>query len=95
MFEMLILGATGAGLYATFMQTRRFVTDRLRFVDAAQRNSAPWIAGIGATLVATPIFAGLLAFLPAIGGLTALAFGVTIGAAVRSGQKQVKLLTRG
>ena len=95
MFEMLILGATGAGLYATYMQTRRFVSDRLRFVDAAQRHSALWLAGIVATLLATPLFAGLLAFLPAIGGLTALAFGITVGAGVKSGQKQVKLLNRG
>lgn len=91
----LVLGGTGAGLYATFVKTRQFVRERLRFVDAAQRPSAPWIAGIGAWLVSIPIFGGLLAFLPAVGGLTAIAVGVTVGAAVRSGQKQVKLLTRG
>ncbi len=92
---MMVLGGTGAGLYATYVKTRSFVRERLRFVDVAQRPSAPWIAGIGAGLVALPIFGGLLAFLPAVGGATALALGVTVGAAVRSGQKQVKLLTRG
>lgn len=92
---MLVLGGTGAGLYATYLKTRQFVRERLRFVDAAQRPSAPWIAGIAIGLAALPLFGGLLAFLPAVGGATALALGVTVGAAVRSGQKQVKLLTRG
>jgi hypothetical protein len=92
---MLILGGTGAGLYATFVKTRQFVRERLRFVDAAQRPSAPWIAGAATGLAAWPVFGILLAFLPAVGAATAVALGVTVGAAVRSGQKQVKLLTRG
>jgi hypothetical protein len=88
---MLVLGGTGAGLYATYIKTRNFVKQRLRFVDAAQRPMAPWVAGVGATIIASPV----VAFLPLVGGLTAVAFGVTVGAAVRSGQKQVKLLNRG
>lgn len=95
MIEMLILGATGAGLWATFVRTRDYVRGRLRFVDAAQRPSAPWIAGIGGTLLAAPVFGALLAWLPAVGGMTAVAFGVTVGVAVRSGQKRVRLLPRG
>jgi hypothetical protein len=67
----------------------------LRFVDAAQRPSAPWIAGVGVFLVSLPIFGGLLAFLPAVGGATALLLGASVGAGVRAGQKQVKLITRG
>jgi hypothetical protein len=88
---MLVLGGTGAGLYATYIKTRNFVKQRLRFVDSAQRPSAPWVAGVGATIIASPV----VAVLPLVGGLTAVAFGVTVGAAVRSGQKQVKLLNRG
>ncbi|MGW8282052.1 MAG: hypothetical protein ACWGON_02025 [Gemmatimonadota bacterium] len=92
---VLILGGTGAGLLAAYTQTRNFVTQRLRFVDAAQRRWAPWIAGVGTTLLTIPIFGGLLAFLPAISGATAVALGITVGAAVKNGQKQVKLLNRG
>jgi hypothetical protein len=88
---MLVLGGTGAGLYVTYLKTRSFVRDRLRFVESAQKNSAPWAAGIGATLLATPV----VWILPVVGGLTALAFGITVGAGVRSGQKQVKLLSGG
>jgi hypothetical protein len=92
---MLVLGGTGAGLYAAYVKTRAFVREKLRFVDAAQRPSAPWIAGVAVTLVGLPLFGGLLGFLPAVGGATALALGFTVGAAVRSGQKQVKLLSGG
>ncbi len=88
---MLVLGGTGAGLYATYVKTRSFVRERLRFVEAAQKSAAPWAAGIGATLIAAPV----VAVLPVVGGLTALAFGITVGAGVRSGQKQVKLLSGG
>ncbi|MDT8435504.1 MAG: hypothetical protein RRA92_01995 [Gemmatimonadota bacterium] len=95
MIELIVLGATGAGLWATFVRTREFVRNRLRFVDSAQRPSAPWVAGVGAALVAAPVFGLLLAWLPAVGGMTAVAFGLTVGAGVRSGQKHVRLLTRG
>ena len=95
MLAMLLLGATGAGLLAAYTQTRNFVTQRLRFVDAAPRRWAPWIAGIGTAIITIPVFGGLLAFLPAIGGATAIALGITVGAAVKNGQKQVKLLNRG
>jgi hypothetical protein len=90
--ELLFLGALGAGLYVTYRKVRDFVTERLRFVDAAQRRSAPWLAGAGAAVV-TGI---LVSILPVVSGLALPAlFGVTVGAAVKSGQKQVKLLNRG
>lgn len=92
MLEAIILAATGAGLWASFVKTRDFVRDRLRFVDNAQRPSAPWIAGIGAMILALPVVA-LIGFLPAVGGGTALLFGATVGAGVRSGQKKVKQIT--
>ena len=88
---MLVLGGTGVGLYATYVKTREFVRERLRFVDAAQKPATPWVVGVAAALMAAPV----VAILPLVGGLTAAAFGVTVGAAVRSGQKQVKLLNRG
>ena len=88
---MLVLGGTGAGLYVTYVKTRSFVREKLRFVEAAQKNAAPWAAGAGATLLAAPV----VAVLPVVGGLTALACGITVGAGVRSGQKQEKLLSGG
>jgi hypothetical protein len=89
MLELLIVAATGAGLFATYSKTRDFVRNRLRFVDVAQKRSAPVIAGFGATLAALP----LVAVLPIVGGPTALLFGVSVGLGVKKGQKQIKQLT--
>ncbi len=92
MLEAIILAATGAGLWASFVKTRDFVRHRLRFVDRAHRPSTPWLAGIVAALIALPVVA-LIGFLPAVGGGTALLFGASVGAGVRSGQKHVKQIT--
>lgn len=90
MIEFLFLAAAGAGMGISFVKVRDFVRDRLRFVDAAQRPAAPWIAGIGATLAMSPI----VAVLPVLGGGTALIFGLVVGSAVRKGQRETRLLNR-
>ena len=69
-----------------FQAARRFVRDRLRFVDAAQSAAAPWIAGGAATLLA----ACLAFFLPFVGAPAALAFGVSVAAGVAVGARDVK-----
>ncbi len=90
MITFVFLAAAGAGMGISYIKIRDFVRERLRFVDAAQRRSTPWVAGIVAAIVAAP----LVAFLPVLGGGTAIVFGIVTGTAVRSGQKQVKLLNR-
>ena len=90
MIEFFFLAAAGAGMGISFVKVRDFVRDRLRFVDAAQRPSAPWVAGIAATLALSPI----VAVLPVLGGGTALIFGVVVGSAVRKGQRETRLLNR-
>jgi len=90
MIEFAFLAAAGAGMGISYVRIRDFVKERLRFVDSAQRPATPWVAGIGAALAASPI----VAFLPVLGGGTAIVFGIVVGRAVRSGQKQVKLLNR-
>jgi hypothetical protein len=90
MIEFAFLAAAGAGMGISYVRIRDFVRDRLRFVDSAQRKSTPWVAGVGAALVASPV----VAFLPILGGGTAIVFGIVVGTAVKSGQKQVKLLNR-
>jgi hypothetical protein len=86
-----MLGLLGFALSAIavivgFTQARAFVSERLRYVDAAQSGFAPVIAGFGAFAVG-----GLLAaVLPLVGGLTALCFGVSVGLGVASGQRDVR-----
>lgn len=90
MIEFLFLAAAGAGMGISYMKVRDFVRDRLRFVDAAQRPSAPWLAGIGTTLAVSPV----VAVLPILGAGTAVVFGIVVGTAVRKGQKETRLLNR-
>jgi hypothetical protein len=69
-----------------FSAARRFVRDRLRFVDAAQRASAPWIAGTGAL-----VLGALVALLiPGVGAGTALAFALAIGSGVAVGARDIR-----
>lgn len=90
MIEFLFLAAAGAGMGISYMRVRQFVRDRLRFVDAAQKPSAPWLAGIGTTLAVSPV----VAFLPVLGAGTAIVFGIVVGTAVRKGQRETRLLNR-
>jgi hypothetical protein len=82
---MLALGLGGFG----YFRTRRFVREKLRFVDAVQRPVAPVVAG-----VATGVAAGVLvAVLPFVGGLTIpVLAGLGIGVGVSHGAKDSKRL---
>lgn len=92
MLELIVLvlwvvltGVAGVGGY---IAVRRFVRDRLRFVDAVRRPLVPWLAGAAATLVAAPI----VWLLPVIGAGTALVFGIGVGAGFASGRRDLRRL---
>ncbi|MBM4193805.1 MAG: hypothetical protein FJ202_05420 [Gemmatimonadetes bacterium] len=65
---------------------RRFVRERLRYVDSAHSPAAPIIAGVVACAVAVPV----VWFLPIVGAGTALAFGLSVGFGARAGSADVK-----
>lgn len=65
---------------------RRFVRDRLRYVDSAKAPGAPIMAAVVAALVAAPV-AWLL---PLVTAGTAIAFGIAVGLGVRAGASDVK-----
>ena len=90
MIEFLFLAAAGAGMGISYVKVRDFVSERLRFVDAAQKRSTPWFAGAAATLALSPV----VAVLPVVGAGTAIVFGIVVGTAVRRGQRDVRLLNR-
>ena len=71
---------------AGYSLSRSFVANRLRFVDAVNRGYVPILAGIGAALVAMPLF-GLL---PLVGTGAALTFGLSVWAGVRSGVRDIR-----
>lgn len=66
--------------------SRRFVRERLRYVEGALTSGAAIVAAVGATLVAWP----LVVLLPLLGTGTALAFGLSVGLGTRAGATDVK-----
>jgi ABC-type transport system involved in cytochrome c biogenesis permease subunit len=91
MFGLISLAAAVAAGVFGYVQARRFVRGRLRYVDAAQSPIAPILAGVAACVVAAPI----VAILPIVGGGTALVFGISVGAGVFRGARDVKQLPGG
>jgi len=86
MFEIIGIAAAGAASVGGFAGARRFVREKLRFVDAAHSGKAPWIAGIAAALLAMPV----VALVPFVGTGTALLFGVAVGYGVHKGNRDVR-----
>lgn len=86
MFELIGLVATVAVAALGYIQSRAFVRRRLAYVEAVHNAAAPVLAGAAAWLVALPI----VAILPLVGGLTALLFGVGVGAGVAAGAKDIR-----
>ena len=79
------LAVTLAVVLAGFVISRNFVRRRLRFVDGIYSPVAPWLAGIGVALIASPA-----AFLPLITTTTTTLFGVAAGVGTASGVKALK-----
>jgi hypothetical protein len=66
--------------------TRKFVRNRLRYVDAVQKALAPWLAGGAAFLVGSV----LVPFLPLVGLGTALTAGLAVGSGVAAGARDIR-----
>lgn len=92
MFEFLatliwivLTAAAGIGGYVF---VKRFVRRRLRYVDVLDRPWVPLVAGVGATLLASPV----VALLPILGVGTAAFFGLGVGLGVAAGRRELKRL---
>jgi len=66
--------------------TRRFVRDRLRYVESAQRALAPWLVGGAAAIVSAPV----MWLLPIVGAGTAITVGIAVGMGVANGARDIK-----
>lgn len=86
MFGFIVLVATLVASWIGYGAARRFVRDRLRYVDSALTPGAPVVAGVVAALVAAPV----VWLLPLFGAGTALAFGIAVGLGTRAGAGDVK-----
>lgn len=83
MIEIIVLAAAGAATVIGYLKTRRFVRERLRFVDSAHWRGAPIVAGVAAALLAAPV----VWLLPYIGAGSALVFGLGVAGGVRAGAR--------
>jgi len=86
MFGILGLLIAVVAVVIGYSGARRFVRDRLRYVDGAQKTTAPVIAGIVAFLIALPV----VWLLPLVGTGPAVAFAVSIAAGVATGARDIK-----
>jgi hypothetical protein len=66
--------------------SRRFVRNRLRYVDAIQKGIAPWAAGAAAFVVG----AFLVPILPIVGIGTAITAGIAVATGVAAGAKDIR-----
>ena len=66
--------------------TRRFVRNRLRYVDAIQKSIAPWAAGAAAFVVGALV----VPVLPVVGIGGARAGGLAVGCGVAAGAKDIR-----
>ena len=66
--------------------TRRFVRNRLRYVDAVQRTIAPWAAG-GAVFLVSLL---LVPILPLVGIGTAITAALAVGSGVAAGARDIR-----
>ena len=78
-FVTLAAGLTG------YLLARRFVSRRLRFVDAVQSRLAPFLAAVSGALAILPLTA-----LPLVTFTTAMFFGIGAGLGTASGARLVR-----
>jgi hypothetical protein len=89
-FDLLAFAATIAASAFGYVTARRFVRDRLKYVDGAQTLKAPVIAGFAAWALAMPI----TWFVPLIGFGTAIVFGAAVALGVRAGARDIRIERR-
>jgi len=84
-------GLLAVGAIMGYGTARRFVRDRLRYVESAHKPSVPVIVGIVAFLLAVPIV-NVISILPLVhlGGVAAIALGASVGLGVRAGTKDIR-----
>jgi len=83
MLDLLFAAGTGAATLLGYLKSRQFVRERLRFVDAAHKPTAPVIAGAAAAVVAAPV----VWLLPVVGAPAAVIFGIGVGWGVHHGSR--------
>ena len=90
MFDLIAFAATIAATAFGYVAARKYVRDRLKFVDAVQTLKAPVIAGLVAWAIAAP----LTWIIPLVGMGTAVLFGAGVAFGVRAGARDIRIERR-
>lgn len=90
MLDFIAFASTIAATAFAYVMARRFVRDRLRYVDGAQSIRGALIAGLVAWAIAMPI----TWMLPVVGAGTALLFGLGVAFGVRAGARDIRVERR-
>ena len=80
------LAIAGGGSLLGYWQARRFVQNKLRYVDAVHKTMVPALVGVAAACVAAPI----VWLLPFVGTGTALLFGGSVAMGVAAGARDIR-----
>jgi hypothetical protein len=86
MTGLIVFVLTVVAALAGFRISRRFVTEKLRYVDAVHSRLAPWAAAGGAVLLTVP----LAALLPGFGAFGIILVAGAVGLGVARGAKDVR-----
>jgi hypothetical protein len=80
------IAVAGGSSLIGYWQARSFTHNKLRYVDAVHKATAPVIAGAAALAVATPV----VWMLPLVGAGTALLFGGSVAMGVAAGARDIR-----
>ena len=90
MFELLgslaTVAVAGGTALVGYWQARQFTHNKLRYVDAVHKATAPVLAGVAAAAIATPV----VWLLPLVGTGTALLFGGSVAMGVAAGARDIR-----
>jgi hypothetical protein len=86
LYFLLGFAASTAIVFFGYTRARRFVSEKLRYVDAVNHPAAPVVAAVGAAAIAMPV----MALLPLVGAGTALSFGLSVGLGVAAGRADIR-----
>jgi hypothetical protein len=85
-FILISIGISLAVTSFGFAVARKYVRDRLKFVEAVHTMKAPVVAGLVGWALFMP-----LTLLPFIGLGTAIVFGLSVALGVRAGAKDIRI----
>jgi hypothetical protein len=80
------LAVAGGTSLIGYWQARQFTHNKLRYVDAVHKATAPVLAGVAAVAIATPV----VWLLPLVGTGTALLFGGSVAMGVAAGARDIR-----